>query len=416
MSAAGLEGDSRRWAISGGIVLAGFLILVVRNLAALTAPFVYAEDGSVFLQDALNHGWSLTSVYNGQIWLIERMAAYPLSQLPVTAFPQANYLTASLLTALAVSVVLQQRMRPLFGRYRYQVLAFALLILLPGTFEAALGLLTVYIWLPLSVALVIAAGPPRTSWGRYAEIAYVIIAGLTSLTTLLVLPVAVWMTITDRSRRRVVNLLTLGALAVLEVAVLVASNRQPGNSASLLDVGQLVMKKSGAVLLLGNTGTEAFWSPDTRVGLLLLAMILLAVVGVLAASRPKGPGLPLLASGLLYAWLGTYAAPEVGSLHAPFEGGRYFVLLTAAAVIVVVMALGTASGPPSPRYRRWVAGAALAAMTFGFIADLRQRPVPPLDEGALADFAACVDGRTEPCLLDIAPRPPWRIAVDPRHD
>ena len=103
------------------ITIAGVAAMLLRRPAGISAPYVWAEDGTEFWFDVLSSGNDLLRVYEGQLWLVQRVVFSALTAvLPISAIPVALYVTACVLGVAALSVVLQRRVRPLFGRFRWQ--------------------------------------------------------------------------------------------------------------------------------------------------------------------------------------------------------------------------------------------------------------------------------------------------------
>lgn len=388
------------------LVTLGTVFLVARKINALSHPFIWAEDGSVFLQDAMSGGWSIANIYAGQLWVIQRLLMYPVSLLPTSFIPQAIFITSAIVTSALAGVVLQRRMKFLFGRFRFQVLAFGLLMALPGLFEGLNGILSIYLWLPITASLVVAAPSPVTRIGRWSESIFLLLAGLTSLTALVILPVAIWAIVARKTGRDFTNFSLISLLSLLEVLILWQSPRSPGSSANVTDYVLLLIKKSGGVLVLGDANLGTLWTSDSRVLLGLVSFSVLVLAAILALLAPASPRLAVLFSSFFYASLGIFAAANPSALYPQVAGGRYFIPLISAVVMVSVMALGSTNS-----IQRTLGTVLISLCLFGFVSDIRLYEVAPVGIPELKVFEICLSKNLYPCQLDIAPGPPWEIIV-----
>lgn len=393
-----------------GVVLLGALILLVRRHEALTTAFLWAEDGAVFVQQQLAPGADLLVPYNGQLWLIQRLLLTvadlgPLAQLPLTLL-----LGSLALTLGSMAVVLQYRLGPLFGGLRYQVLAFVLLLLLPGAWESLGTTLSLHWWLVLGAAAICLTPPARHRWGTALEVVWLTIVGLSGLVSWIVLPIAIGALVVRRSSTTALRAGVILATAAVQALVLLTSTRAIGEPAGLVDLARITALRIGGVAVMGEQWLSDAANGSTSLAILAIgaAFLLLAVV-VAVVGRPW-PGIVLMLAAAVSTAIGLWGADEPLALLTPPQGGRYFIPALSFIVLALVLSLTSPT-----RWSRMLSGLGLIVMAFAFVTNtVIASPEPALDEKAWRDFAICVesgegDASDSSCTVDIAPTG-WRVA------
>lgn len=394
----------------GWILLAGVVVLIARKPGALLAPTIWGEDGTVFWLGALTPGSDLLTAYAGQLWVAQRLLVAVLAQLPVTAMPIAVYLTSCVVAALALSVVLLRRAEPVFGSYPRQILAFGLLVLLPGVTEIQGNLANVHVWLAIGGMVLLVLDAPASVPGRVAELAVVAIVGTTGFVGVLLSPVAAWSLLRSRDTFVRSRSLVLLAAAVVNLVVWATQERRAAGDVAerLLTLPGAVAKRWGGGMVYGHHLERLFW-PDGFLSVLLLpALAMVALLGYLAWMDRRGPSPVWLFSGLLWislAVLSPTGALDVGWVARANAEWRYFGLAIAAGMLVLVRAT-------SVQRTRRVATVGLLACSVALLAGAYLRaPTAAVDPVELRAFEACLEGETpRPCTLDIAPEG-WVIDV-----
>lgn len=396
---------SRRTRLIAFVV--GVAAFALRQPAGLSHPYLWAEDGRIFLSDALSDALPVAQPYAGQLFVAQRLLFAALRPMPLEWMPQAVF-TLGVLTAVGSSAMvmmprLAQRLR---GGPR-QIAAFALLVALPGTWEILGNIVNIHWWLAVGAALLLLAPPARTLRGQAAECVGLLVVALSGLTAVYLAPlaaVALW------NRRDVGTVWRLAPLAVgaaAQLATLAQSDRAVGGLLEVDDLIKLVVVKVGGVLLVGNRHLAEFMPMGAHVafsaaaGALMLACLWVSV----RALGTQAVG--LWVSGALCAALGVYAASDVKGWYAPIMAGRYFTALLAFTLVGLV----TATGVRSQRVRL-TAAACLTACSVGLVSDARPEPPLPLDPAAWQSFADCVESGDAMCRVDIAPAG-WTMTVAP---
>ena len=389
------------------VVFSGFLLLLGRKPGGITAPFLWAEDGKIFLEQLLNTGPNWLTPYAGQYWILERGLYVIAGLFPLEFIPQVSYLISTVAITALMAVVLQHRNQTLFRKHRNQIVTFYLLLAIPGVFEATNGIISVYLWLPVSLCLVLAAPKAKTWWGTASEYALVLIASFTSLTAIFVLPVAIWSVWKQRTWQAGIRLGILIIGAVTAVISIKQSGRPTNIPSSIFEVLVVGLRKVFGVLFLGHSNFLFFWPAGVLGPFFLLSLIALAVIVTIAVSLRKGPLLSFLIVAGISSFLGILASASLELLIAdPVSGGRYFV--PAIGVVIVTLMVGVSSRIILLKIPSLLL---LASFTFGFASDFQILTPTPLEASTWNEFADCVDAQKSYCHIDIAPAAPWGVTV-----
>lgn len=342
----------------GGFVLAACLaLLLLRNPYTLVDPQLYAEDGLVWYPDAYRFGHaSLFMPSNGYLNVLQHLVAWICMRLvPLNYVPFVFNLVALFVDALPVVILLSNRgqavVQPLWPR-----MAFALTVLfLPSIFETV-GNLTGAPWhLALSAFLVIVLKPPRTTAGRAADIAIILLSGLSGPFCCLLAPIALAMAIRQPSRTSITYLAIVSACVLAQFAFLL--NMDAVRADAPLGAGVDVLLRivtlqvlAGTEFGVGGMGffhANLYWA-NNILPMLFLFLATLAVAWSLAELR-----LPLLLF-LLFAGLEMTAAllrPQVSFtepqwllMQTPGIANRYYSY-PAIAWLVVIFGLLASTRP-----------------------------------------------------------------------
>lgn len=395
----------RRWIVLG-LILAGAVLLLLRRGEALRTPFLWAEDGAVFVQQGLEPGSDLLTPYNGQLWLLQRLLLLGGQVLPLEALPLALLLGSLLLTLLGLAVLLQARLAPLFGGLRYQALAFGLLLLLPGAWETLGTTLSVHWWLVFSAAAVLLAPPARHRWGLAAELGWLALLGLSGLVSWIVLPIAIGAIVVRRDRASLLRGIVILATAAVQAVILLTSTREASADTGLIDLARITVLRIGGVAVIGESTLATATVPGTSIPALILGAAFLVATGVVALLGRRWPSVALLLAAAVSTGIGLWGAAEPLALLTLPGGGRYFVPAIGMAVLVLVLGLTA-----TRRGLRILSAITLVAMAFAIVTDARiPNPEPDLSPTAWSSFASCVEAGDGPCDVAIAPEG-WRVTA-----
>lgn len=386
--------------LPAAVVVAGALLLILRRAGAVASPSLWAEDGAIFYSGVVQDDAGILSPFMGQIWVLQRLAAVAVGPLDLATAAAVYYVVACVLAALMLAVLLGSRAEPVFGRLPWRIAGYLLLVLLPGAWEVHGNLANLHVWAAIAALVCLTVAPARSVPGRVAEITFLVLACLSGFVAVVLLPVALWSLWRYRTRYARARAAVVCGFALLALAVSALMGRGvasgPGESLHrLAQVPEMLVVRVGLTLVHGEAAERTtLW--------LLVAGFLVAGVLTLAVVDWPGPSLPWLAAGLVWVALGTVSLANyeaVGQLLLPYSGTRYFVLLTAAAVLVLLRAAAS-------RGRvvwRGLAVTLLALSLIGVVADARLSLHRPLTQEEIDTFNNCLASAQRPCPVPVRP-------------
>lgn len=401
------------------ITLGYAAVMLARRPAGLLDPTIWAEDGRLFLAGSFEPLGNVFQVYAGQLWTLQRLIALVLGQFPPQFWPVMLYVGSCLGAALAMSVVLSERAAGLLGSFGFRVLAGAALVLLPGVWEVQGNLANLHWWGTVAAMVLLAMPAPGRIVVRVAEVGLLAVVGLTGLGGLLLVPVALWRVLTERSRYLWLRSGVVVGAAAINLALAMRYSTRAGRTdpaGSLPAVADFVVKRVSGTFVVGERGLARFWVDGGPVALLTaMAVVLLAIIAVLVLTDLRGPSWAWLATGLACVVLAMASAlpAEWPVILTPYISGRYTLLGMAAMVLIVVRGLALGSRP-----RRWLAVAAVLLMIPGTLVDAHLKPLGPgVPRADLLEFERCLASAPEYagdpfCFVRIQPSAgDWKIVV-----
>jgi len=348
---------SRR-ARMGLVVLTGLAVLALRRPGALTHPVLWAEDGTIFLRQALTQSFPSTLVtpYADDLHLVPRLIAGLAVRLPFAWIP-LSFTVASLVAAtLAVTPALSDRLDWLIPSTWGRVALFAALILLPSVDEVAGNIDSLQWYFGITLVLLALSSDPRTRWGRVAEIVSVTVLGLTAPFCVPAVPVFWGRALRLRSRHSLEFAATLTAVAAVQGILVTTSHGSGGVQAGMPSAGAFVSvwgRNLGGLAVLGTGVLHEMRAAGLGRAIWLVSGGFLALVALCLERLPRAAVLTLAmvaAAGSATLRLRS----DLVLLEQPGPGGRYYVLPLALIAIVTVAALARAlrhASMPQPGVR-----------------------------------------------------------------
>ncbi|MCB0921409.1 MAG: hypothetical protein KDC08_06290 [Actinobacteria bacterium] len=393
------------------VIILGVLLLMLRRPEGVWQSTIWAEDGRVFWAAALQPGVDLSTTYAAQLWMAQRLAAQAVVIAPPDWAPPMLYGAACLIAVLAIATVLQRRARVLFGQFRYQLLAFLLVLMLPTAWEVQGNLTNIQLWLGVGMLIVLVLPAPVSVVGRVSELAFVLLAGLTGFLGVLLSPVAAWALVARRGRYVSARSALVMVAAACNIYVWLGAGRaaQEGSFTRLARLPETLLFRWGGGALLGEFPLRDY-AGGRRYVLLLAAVFLCLVLAAVWRDR-RGPSVVWLLPALLWGVLAILSPTgAVGDswMFDPSAHWRYFALGVASCVLVLVRAVGTSAV-------RWPFWLALAACAPALLVGARlpaMGPALPPDE--LRSFARCLEVPGAVCELAIAPEGWVVVVVNPQ--
>lgn len=355
------------------LVLAGTLILGLRDWEKLWQPRFIAEDGVIFFAEAYNLSpWqAITTPYAGYYHLIPRLVAETGMLLPFAAMPLFYAVSTLLLTSSALTWFALPHFRYLIRSDGVRIAFVLLLLLLPNV--GALMQLAYVQWYLAVWALFVAWMPTLPSrWGQGLLAGLYLLVIFTAPVLLIWLPIWLirWWAATTRSQRASLGLIVAAQLACL-LAVWwvppIPGGRPTDLGLALADVTLGLFYQVFVLNLLGQDLSRllfAYGGWITYGGLGLAALGWILVLGW----RQRDPRLKLTSYWLLYIIVG--AAALYGQRAALFrymfvqsletmhqDAARYFWISGVAFLLLLfILTNSWPAAGPAPGRADWRIG------------------------------------------------------------
>lgn len=325
----------------GAVLVVGTTLGILRQTGTGALDTLYAEDGQIFLGEALRWpaGRTLISPYMGYFHLVPRLVAEVAAALPLASADTVMATAAAgLLTVLAL--VVYRASASHIGSPVVRGALAASMVLVPVAQEEALNNVANLHWFLIVSATWVLLWNPATRWELGIGATVVVLAGLSDPLTVLLLPLACLRLATVRNRRSqlLAGLLLAGVGGHL-LAILVS-----GAERNQLSTDLNVLRTAGRYLVYvvgrGTFGMEMLPDPDSKRAVVLAgaALLLLGglVLGLVVRTRRLLHPVPLFFLATSGAYYG--ATVTLSGISPP----RYTVipvLLLFSAVACVVDAL-----------------------------------------------------------------------------
>ncbi|MFC7342474.1 glucosyltransferase [Saccharopolyspora griseoalba] len=349
--------------LSAGWVLLAAWLQLVRGSGLGAADVVWAEDGGVFLDDALRTTtWqALTAPHAGYLQLVARLAAEPVSLLPPTRMATGLAVVAALVVGLVSLLVWFASARVLAAPWA-RVLATALVPLLPQAgFEVNASVANLH-WYLAYAAFWILLASPRSTRGRIAGAAVGALAVLSDPLAVLVLPAA----LVGAALRHRVALATPAAMLLALVPQVHAYSQTTTMAWAETRLGDLPRIYGLRVLTSGAVGDRALGPVYEQFGTPVVALVSAGVLAVLAALAARSDRAARLTAAVAIEISVLYLCVPVGVRGGvvggtgalldrdPFSlGGSRYTIVPILLLWVAVLVLADSTT------RRWRGGRAL---------------------------------------------------------
>lgn len=167
-------------------VLLGLGLYIRRVRSALWEPFLWAEDGKVFLQEQLIHGiGAVTIPFAGYLHAVPRLTALVASPFSATLAP-------AIYAGVNLGVMAWTLLTIAFCRISYAPLLAVFLFLVPHTGEV-FGTITNAQWvMACALPLIAMTEAPSTRFARGNQLVFLILAGLSGPFSIFAFPIFVW--------------------------------------------------------------------------------------------------------------------------------------------------------------------------------------------------------------------------------
>ncbi|MFI7284557.1 hypothetical protein ACIBOV_30300 [Micromonospora chersina] len=401
-------------ALATAAAVAGAALQLLRQPGAGALDSVWAEDGTVFLSEALRQGplTALTTSYAGYYHAVPRLLGGIAALVPADAAAAVLAVEAALAVALLAVLVYVASAAHLAAPLSRVLVSAAILVVPVGQAEV-LNSIANFHWYGLYALFWVLIWTPRTRSGRAVAVVVTILVVASDILSVVFVPLVLWRAFrpADGPRRDRHGVVLAGALA-LGVAVhlaglLTGSSGRQLSPDPVRAVASYLLRAVPAPLVgerwLGGE-IDARW-------LVLAAVAWLAVgaVVLLAFARLTGPAWPLAIAAALHG-AALYILPVfLSGTAAP----RYAVapaLLVVTALVALLQPAGGTRARKAPLYALAVVLALVAAVNFR-VGNPRADG-PSWREEVTHARATCAPGAT--ALIPVAPRdetPPWLARI-----
>ncbi|MDQ0377469.1 glucosyltransferase [Amycolatopsis thermophila] len=270
-------------AASLGWVLAATWVQLMRRPGLRVYDVVWAEDGGVFLNQAMRHSlWhNVVTPHAGYLQVVAKLVVQPVAALPLS-WAAAGLATGAALVVALISLLVWFRSGAVLRSTWARVLVTAIVPLLPQAgFEVNAAVNDLHWYLAYAAFWVLLA-PPRSVRGQAGAAAVVALAALSDPLTALVLPAAI-VGIVRAQRRRIACIAPAVMVVALAVQGWVHLTRAAGYRASETVWGELPSIYGLRVLLSAVTGDRLLGPVYRSFGLAPVAVAGVVVALAVAA-------------------------------------------------------------------------------------------------------------------------------------
>lgn len=283
----------RRVLVIAAIALASMAILLARMWSSVPLDSIWAEDGSTWLNDAINRDFldALSTPYNGYIQTIGRLVAEPVSYLPVEWFAASMAIAGAAIVTGCAFIVWRASAAHVENPYLRATLA-TLIVLLPVVGWETLDNVTNAIWFMLFASFWVLLWRPDTVARAGASGGFLFLTAISTAGVIFLLPLWLLRLIAARDRRDVIMVVSF-AVGVVVMLGLSWSDRNLTSEDGTLQatlaphwdwnlMAAYVQRVVGGAVT-GQSITGHLWEELGAAFLIVLAGALLLLVGSLLA-------------------------------------------------------------------------------------------------------------------------------------
>ncbi|MDP8929931.1 MAG: hypothetical protein M3O70_15525 [Actinomycetota bacterium] len=305
---------SRELALAGVIVAVALVVPIARHAGAGVLDTLWAEDGRVFLQEALALAphRALARTYAGYLHLGPRLAAELATLAPLGAASELLVLAANALTALSALAVFVSSRTHLASPWIRAVLALAVPLAPPAGVEILNSVANAQ-WPLLFASFWLLLWRPATTTGVVSASLLLVTTALSAGLGILLLPLAVLRLLAGpRGRDQLPPWLFCSAVALQLVAT--QTPALPPSSANPSTVVAVFAQRVGIVALAGHRVGGTLWARYGWRWMATAAVMLVAVVVVgVVFQGSRRRWLVLLCAGYAFAFFAASAVLRGGA-------------------------------------------------------------------------------------------------------
>ena len=414
------EGKAAGWE-KAGLIAALVALAIVAQLARLgwTASLdsLWAEDGSIFVQDAFTQGFphTLWSEYAGYLVLVPRLIGEAASAFPLAEAPAVVSILSALLVALSGVAVWYATAGHLVNPYLRGTLVLLTVLTPVGGLETIASASSVS-WYMLVAVFWLLLWRPRSYLGAGLAAAFIVLAALSNPGIWFFLPLAALRALAIRDGRDLTIVGAFFGAGLVQILVLALSDYEAVEPVWTSDIWTVLLQRvfDGMVLGLrlgGDAWVELGWPLLIGIAACLLAGL---AIGLARSGRRERGFAALTVPIALAMFVISVYQRAVGTPmlwppdHWGGQAGRYSIV---PVMLLISVAFILIDRPP-PR-ARWARGAWLIAATVAVLListavslpskEIAARGTPPWDAALDAATAQCLAADGGEASLPISP-------------
>ncbi len=391
-----------------GLLAALLALAVVAQLARIgwtgSLNSLWAEDGSIFVQGALNGSFlhTIGSEYSGYLVLFPRLVGEAASALPLRDAPAVVSVLSALLVALSGFAVWHASAGHLANPYLRGTLVLLTVLTPVGGLETIDSASNVS-WYMLVAVFWLLLWRPRSQRGALLAAAFIALAALSNPGTWFFLPLAALRAFAVRDRRDLTIVVAYFGAGAAQLVALAVSNYEAIEPVWTSDIWTVLLQRVFDGMAFGlRLGGHAWIELGWPLLIVLTALLVAGLVAGLARSGWRGRcfaavavpiALAMFVASVYQRAVGTPMLWPAGSYGG--QAGRYAIV---PVMLLISVAFVFIDRPPRPRAqwagRDWVVAGAVALMAVSVAVslparELAARGTPPWDASLDAAAAEC---------------------------
>jgi len=391
-----------------GLLAALLALAIVAQLARIgwtgSLNSLWAEDGSIFVQGALNGSFlhTIGSEYSGYLVLFPRLVGEAASALPLRDAPAVVSVLSALLVALSGFAVWHASAGHLANPYLRGTLALLTVLTPVGGLETIDSASNVS-WYMLVAVFWLLLWRPRSQRGALLAAAFIALAALSNPGTWFFLPLAALRAFAVRDRRDLTIVLAYFGAGAAQLIALAVSSYEAIEPVWTSDIWTVLLQRVFDGMAFGlRLGGHAWIELGWPFLIVLTALLVAGLIAGFARSGWRGRcfaavavpiALVMFVASVYQRAVGTPMLWPAGAYGG--QAGRYAIV---PVMLLISVAFVFIDRPPRPRAewagRDWLVAGAVALMAISVAVslparELAARGTPPWDASLDAAAAEC---------------------------
>lgn len=426
-----LEAPPSRW--RGGrweaaLAVVALLVLATALQLLRVGPGVafeslWAEDGPVFLQGAIEHGfWAdLWTTYAGYLVVVPRLIGLAARLVPLEDAPLVVTLLSAAVVALSGLVVWVAAAAHIPNPYLRGTLAGLVVLAPTASLESVLSASYV-LWFMLIPVFWLLLWRPRTTGGACLGGAFILLTALTTPAVWFFLPLAGLRLLAARDRRDGILLGSYGLGSAIQVVAIALQSEEQVEPLWSHDIWTAYLQRVLDGAALGERVGGVAW--DLLGWPLLVALLALGLAGLAVGLRRADAGSRWLVAIAVPTSLAMFVALVYQRAVGPqmawpsdvhFGAAGRYTIVPALLLVIAALVLVEAAARRRPARARLLTGLTMVVLLGGmltsfYVGNSENRGTPAWSDALDAAGAECEVGELAAVTVPISP-PPFVLAV-----